>query len=1180
MAFFIGGDTSTLEYDFGLKVANSVAECPLKIYKQEVDTAALPNPTTGWTEVTSQSVLDKLKTQNELPVTAIASDLSNVTWNGKTLPKTATIKVLDDFAGKAAGSTVANPHISKFVYDNAIKSPSDTLGWVEASYGCSYPNFSALSDEQKASVSQSNAGNISQQLFSFNLIEMVERKYGAIPSETTAGKVAWLKSNLSKTECNWYGYGSCPTGNKANLTQWAVDANNWGSVYSNTASSPTNLQIIQNASLPNKIDANGFMYILAYTDASNGTIASAIYTDYISLELTLKAPETLITATNALSDIVTDFAGKVNASTAANANLMYASGTPQNPQTVLATPTVLSAFTAYEGYDYDGGIGTAYSKISTLNGTTARETTITNAQIPQQLFSFNIIAAVEKQLGQPIPSIDKVQWCKDNVNYIGCDWYGFGSCPSGNKAIFTQWRSWINSWDSPLRTIVSATPSLASVDTKSSTGVLGNMIDSNGFTHYLAYTDPSDGVTASTIYTDYVKLTIKLKYIPTYDFYTDSNTRRDAGLTDIILVKRKISDMTSDFVGKVAGSVVENANKAYSYKVGPTLLAPTGAWTGELSYAGIMSLSDASTTGTTATTSGNIPQQLFQFNLIAIAEKTLGTSIQGADTAAKVQWLKDNLSNIKCDWYGYGTCPSGYKANFAYYRYGTTWQMQNNTANSITLMSWSALTNISEVIDVTGFANFLAYTDASDGVTPSVINTDYVKLTLTFKTDTVGYEFFTNNSVEVSVTTVNKASALLVECDLTNIATAQYGGSNAALKAAFKSLSVDTWCKGSGVNASVLTNGVKMYWWSGSAWLDWFNANSTANIDKIGGTVPGIAYNYLINSSNKFYIIVNSQYKSDGSIASEVNLDYLNIKIGLARIPDVVAPISVNLPKYWAMVVRGLSHSFDGTTSYEKYIFTLYKDATNYVILRRFNSGILALGQVINNNYIGLITAKILEKYKCNSIIVQQTTSSLVLWLLKNNDVVEKVSVPITSPLYGLCQIYLNQSRAGNQADAFVNSFHLIDLERIGRSAGLTDAEATSILKGTLPNLLGLTNPELFDINKVTLHDNATRSGNTITLNATAAWQTSSIDIPVLPNNRYEAKADKIGNGAYVYALYYYNNILLDSTAQQIVQTSSADGALVKTLNTPNNCNKIKMYVSNDKAGTFTFSNISLKRLD
>ncbi|MDP5277271.1 hypothetical protein Q5Y73_24630, partial [Chengkuizengella sp. 2205SS18-9] len=34
--------------------------------------------------------------------------------------------------------------------------------------------------------------------------------------------------------------------------------------------------------------------------------------------------------------------------------------------------------------------------------------------------------------------------------------------------------------------------------------------DSNGFAHFLAYADPSDGVTESTIYTDYVELEIQI----------------------------------------------------------------------------------------------------------------------------------------------------------------------------------------------------------------------------------------------------------------------------------------------------------------------------------------------------------------------------------------------------------------------------------------------------------------------------------------------------------------------------------------------------------------------------------------------------------------------------------------------------------------------------------------------
>jgi hypothetical protein len=63
----------------------------------------------------------------------------------------------------------------------------------------------------------STTGNtvIGQQLFSFNLIEYVKRKYGFTPD------VAWLKANVTKLTANWWGFGSNAQANPSGIANFA-----------------------------------------------------------------------------------------------------------------------------------------------------------------------------------------------------------------------------------------------------------------------------------------------------------------------------------------------------------------------------------------------------------------------------------------------------------------------------------------------------------------------------------------------------------------------------------------------------------------------------------------------------------------------------------------------------------------------------------------------------------------------------------------------------------------------------------------------------------------------------------------------------------------------------------------------------------------------------------------------
>jgi hypothetical protein len=190
-----------------------------------------------------------------------------------------------DFVGKNAGSTVANPNKAYRIGSTSLQPPS--VFTLEMTTG--YPYIAFLGDNQNAIDAVSNMGQYVQQLFSFDLIRIVERDYGYIGT-TTADKVNWLKANLASITCNWWGWGSSATGNKAKITVWNVVSSAYSSFeVSHTSGSVLLLQrVIDSSGMSNVIDSNGFVHFLAHAEPSNGTVASTIRTDYVRLDVQLK----------------------------------------------------------------------------------------------------------------------------------------------------------------------------------------------------------------------------------------------------------------------------------------------------------------------------------------------------------------------------------------------------------------------------------------------------------------------------------------------------------------------------------------------------------------------------------------------------------------------------------------------------------------------------------------------------------------------------------------------------------------------------------------------------------------------------------------------------------------------------------------------------------------------------
>lgn len=202
------------------------------------------------------------------------------------------------------------------------------------------------------------------------------------------------------------------------------------------------------------------------------------------------------------------------------------------------------------------------------------------------------------------------------------------------------------------------------------------------------------------------------------------------------LMGGKVTDkIVENFDGKIAGNNSPVPHIAYGKHAQQGLLVPTDPGKLELDATryGQISKLDGSVgaIGVGVTTSGNVGQIFFTFNVLAAVERKVGT-IPGTTTAEKVAWLRLNITKLTVNWHGFGSGPLGSKATVSAFRYDNNqWYAPNvHTSSAVSKITRAlvAQADLNVVIDNGGFTHFLAYAEPSNGVVASVINTDHIDL--------------------------------------------------------------------------------------------------------------------------------------------------------------------------------------------------------------------------------------------------------------------------------------------------------------------------------------------------------------------------------------------------------------------------------------------------------------------
>lgn len=150
-----------------------------------------------------------------------------------------------------------------------------------------------------------------------------------------------------------------------------------------------------------------------------------------------------------------------------------------------------------------------YNSLMAIDGAMITHTTSVNGEQAQQRFSFNLIEHFQRTYGT-IPgaaTADKVAWLKSNLSKLTFNWWGFGANSVGNRSTITRWGVTTSAWDTGVNH-VSGYANKLSLSINNPT--LGAYIDTNGFIHFIAYAEPSNGTTPSVINTDYAELEVEL----------------------------------------------------------------------------------------------------------------------------------------------------------------------------------------------------------------------------------------------------------------------------------------------------------------------------------------------------------------------------------------------------------------------------------------------------------------------------------------------------------------------------------------------------------------------------------------------------------------------------------------------------------------------------------------------
>lgn len=207
------------------------------------------------------------------------------------LSGTTNVKKMMDFTGKTAGNTATNPHqgFSDFTA-KALKKPTDS--WNEV--GQTDYNKLASRDDSGVSTGSTSNGVIPQQLYKLNAVETVKSMAPQLfEGLDETGAVQFVKDNFVSLVLTIRGKASSPNNKNLKVSTYVASADTWTTQIQGDAAEYTDFTVQVND--VNYIGDDGFVYVVAYSDFTNGVTAASIDVDYVgvSVEVSMSSLDVL-----------------------------------------------------------------------------------------------------------------------------------------------------------------------------------------------------------------------------------------------------------------------------------------------------------------------------------------------------------------------------------------------------------------------------------------------------------------------------------------------------------------------------------------------------------------------------------------------------------------------------------------------------------------------------------------------------------------------------------------------------------------------------------------------------------------------------------------------------------------------------------------------------------------------
>lgn len=195
-----------------------------------------------------------------------------------------------NFKNKKTNSLVENPNKARVSANNNLITPTTVLN----DYSQERYNSVSEIDKNYMAIWLETANQRAQSLFEFAILEEVIRHLGVDFFElqgltTLKDQTTFLRSKMTNIQSDIWGKGVSQKGNKFYYTTFDNRGNNWGSLVTNESNTveKTSL-IISQSDLEIYLSDSGNMYFLAYSEQTDGTLATQLYIDYVELSFKLR----------------------------------------------------------------------------------------------------------------------------------------------------------------------------------------------------------------------------------------------------------------------------------------------------------------------------------------------------------------------------------------------------------------------------------------------------------------------------------------------------------------------------------------------------------------------------------------------------------------------------------------------------------------------------------------------------------------------------------------------------------------------------------------------------------------------------------------------------------------------------------------------------------------------------